>query len=314
MWLDNNLSNYCGMYMDGEIPFREDAGEAQRAVSERLHAGGAEGPVRPEEYGRHAGRVIVFEGVDNVRDLGGMRTNDGRMVKSGLIYRGGALHGATEADCRKLSQDMGIGCVVDVRCLWECEEKPDAVIEDIQRTYIPFYDKEIVGIEYTEPGYEGKVVSRDVPCTPLLFYRSLVNRLTGVQFGRAVRHVLDRASAGEVTYIHCNGGKDRIGIMSLLILTVLGCTEDDILEDYLLTNISRDKQYPQMFERFYALCSNEDAAHELVMTHRALPEYVSAFYEAIDVEYGCMDVYLSEVLGLDAEYIESVRSACLCDA
>ena len=40
----------------------------------------------------HAGRILHWEGIDNVRDLGGVKTRDGRMVKRGLVYRSQAFN------------------------------------------------------------------------------------------------------------------------------------------------------------------------------------------------------------------------------
>ncbi len=255
-------------------------------------------------------RIIAFQGIDNVRDLGGIPVGADRSVKFGLIYRGAALHAATETDMRKLTEELGVSCVVDVRCGWERAGKPDVFHPGIDSLHIPFYDKEIVGIEYTEPGSEGKVVSRDVPCTPILFYPSLTNTLTSAQMAKAAKVVLERAVAGKTTYIHCNGGKDRIGILSLLILSVLGVDKEEIMRDYLLTNVSRDGQYPELYVRFYELCHDEERAHELVLTHRALPEYVEAFYEALDRDHGGMDGFIENVMKLDADEVEQIRAVC----
>ena len=40
----------------------------------------------------HAGRILHWEGIDNVRDLGGVKTRDGRLVKRGLVYRSQAFN------------------------------------------------------------------------------------------------------------------------------------------------------------------------------------------------------------------------------
>ena len=40
----------------------------------------------------HAGRILHWEGIDNVRDLGGVKTHDGRLVKRGLVYRSQAFN------------------------------------------------------------------------------------------------------------------------------------------------------------------------------------------------------------------------------
>ena len=260
-------------------------------------------------------RVIELQGINNVRDLGGIPVGDGREVVPGLVFRGSALADATEADRERLFGELGIRCVIDVRCGWEREAKPDVQVPGVENLHIPFYDLEIVGIEYTEPAEGTKVVGRDVACVPVNFYRSLANPLTVGQMRIALNEVFERALRGEPVLIHCNGGKDRAGIMALLVLTALGASRETILEDYLLTNVARDKNYRKMFKRFLHLADgNERRADELVAAHRAVPENLEAFYAAIDERYGSMSSFMSEQLGLDdarrAELQEALTAQC----
>ena len=253
--------------------------------------------------------VIELQGIDNVRDLGGIPLAGGREVVSGLLFRGGALFSATDADRDVLFRNLGIRCVIDVRCGWEREAKPDGDELGVENLHIPFYDLEKVGIEYTEPADGTKVVGRDVACEPVRFYRSLANPLTVRQMGKGLNEALSRSLDGQAIYLHCSGGKDRAGIMALLVLTVLGASREAILEDYLYTNVARDKNYAKMFERFKRLAEgDEERAHELVVAHRAVPENLEAFYGAIDERYGGMDDFMRNQLGVTDSLREEARA------
>ena len=83
-------------------------------------------------------RAIQLQGTDNVRDLGGIPVGGGRAVAPGLVFRGSALHNLTDDDRRVLFNDLGISCIVDVRCGWEREAKPDAVPQHVENLHIPF--------------------------------------------------------------------------------------------------------------------------------------------------------------------------------
>ncbi len=256
-------------------------------------------------------RVIELQGINNVRDLGGIPIEGGRIVARGLIYRGSALADITERDQNLLFGELGITRIIDLRCGWECEAKPDVEVPDVENLHIPFYDLEKVGIEYTEPTAGTKTVGRDVACEPSRFYRSLSNPLTVRQMCEGLHAVLDHAMGGQPVYVHCSGGKDRAGIMTLLILTVLGASEEDILEDYLLTNVARDKDYDRVFARFLRLAQgDEERAREITDAHRALPENIVAFRSAIEESYGSMDMFLSNELAVSADYQTRVRAAC----
>ena len=255
-------------------------------------------------------RSVALQGAKNVRDLGGIPVGDGAVVTPGMVYRGSALKGLTPDDCDELFGVRGIRCIIDVRTGWEREAKPDVTVPGVENLHIPFYDLEKVGIEYTEPAAGTKVIGRDVACEPLSFYRSLANPLTVGQMRKGLHATFSHALRGEPVYLHCSGGKDRVGILALLVLTVLGASREAIRDDYLLTNESRDKQYPQMFERFYRLADgDEKRAHELVIAHRALPENLDAFYAAVEERYGPMDDFIRNQLSMDDERRAEVRRA-----
>ena len=91
--------------------------------------------------------------------------------------------------------------------------------------------------------------------------------------------------------IHCTAGKDRTGFACALILHALGVSEDVISEDYLLTN------------RFYrrdptASSDLPDDVRQVLGTVQA--SFLAAAFEAIDADYGDLESYLSDGLGLGA--------------
>ena len=256
-------------------------------------------------------KVIELESVGNVRDLGGIPVEGGRVVAPGLLYRGSVLISLSENDRKALFEDLGIARVIDVRTGWEREAKPDVEVEGVENLHIPFYDREKVGIEYTEPAPGTIMIGRDVACDPDRFYRSLANPLTTSQIGEGVRAMLDYAMEGKPVYAHCSGGKDRVGILVLLVLTVLGASEEDILEDYLFTNIARDANYEKTYARFLRLANgNEERAREITNEHRARPEYLVAFREAVDGAYGSLDAFIRDQLRIDDDYRAKARDAC----
>ncbi len=256
-------------------------------------------------------RTIELQGVDNARDFGGLPTTDGLTIKKKLFFRGGALAGATEQDCIVLFDELGIACVVDVRCGWELEAKPDVVHPGIEYLHIPFYDEDIVGIDYTARAEGTIAIGHDVACDPEHFYRSLANPLTVGQMRKGIDAVFSHVLQDLPVYVHCSGGKDRAGILTLLVQTILGVSRETILEDYLLTNASRDKNYPKLFERFLKLAAgNVTLAHDLVESHRARPENIDAFWDAIADRYGSSESFVREQLGFDDNRIALIRNRC----
>ncbi len=254
--------------------------------------------------------IISIEGAENIRDLGGIPLPSGHIIKSGVLYRGGNLSKITPAGARFLVEDLGVSLIVDLRVSWELEEKPDVELSGVENAHIPFYDREIVGIDYTEPEAGTLVVGRDTACNPDHFYRHMANELTAAQMGKAVQLILSHAMKNKPVYFHCSGGKDRAGIIALCLLTVLGASEESILQDYLLTNLSRDKHIDMVYQRFLRLAGgNEELAREITQNHRARPENLIAFREAVQERYGSMDAFVVQKLGMTPELVVRAREA-----
>lgn len=262
-----------------------------------------------------AKRALSLEGVDNVRDLGGIPVYGNRVVKPGLIFRGAALSGATAADRRVLFEELAITCVIDLRCGWEVEAKPNPRHPNVDYLHIPFYDKEKVGIEYEVGAVAGQKVGRDVACDPDDFYRSLTNPRTVAQMRECLAQTIARTTNGLAVYQHCSGGKDRTGVMTLLVLTVLGASFADILEDYLFTNASRDTRFQETYAKFLRIAKGDERlALQLVNDHRARRQNLEAFLEAVSKRYGGIDAFVREQLGIGDALREEFRAACTCPA
>ena len=255
-------------------------------------------------------RSIAFEQVSNVRDLGGIPVEGGRVVRPGLMYRGGALHSATPQDCAKLRDELDVRHVFDLRIGYEVAAKPDVIPADVDYQRIPFYDNEAIGYEYFDPIPGTIVIGNDFACDPDHFYRDMANPLTAGQLRILLHRLMEAASAGEPVYFHCSGGKDRAGITALLVLQILGADEQDILDDYLLTNVARQAGIEKIYQRFLRLCQgDEEFARQVTENHCARPENLEAFRDAVSQRYGSMDAYLCDVLGFDQAKRAELRLA-----
>ena len=78
----------------------------------------------------------LLRGAPNARDLGGLPTMDGRMIRPGLLLRSGELAGITERDAQTLA-DYPLRTVVDFRTDLEREQKPDRVLPGVQYVHCP---------------------------------------------------------------------------------------------------------------------------------------------------------------------------------
>ena len=93
-------------------------------------------PIKFSENLREDYRKLPFTGAHNFRDLGGYKTEDGRTLKWGKLYRSDDLHFLTDEDVKYLSR-LGVKSVVDFRSDEEREAEPDRLTPNMTQVFLP---------------------------------------------------------------------------------------------------------------------------------------------------------------------------------
>lgn len=259
---------------------------------------------------------LNLKSVKNVRDLGDTLLTNGSHVKCGLFYRGACLDNANFKDLSVLFDQHSILTVIDLRCNWERSERAkngSLLSQDhpqVQYLHIPLFDKDIVGVEYANPAPDTHPVGNDFACDPKDLYRALANPLTSKQLSKVVHVIFDEAVKEHPVFFHCSGGKDRAGIVSFLLLNILGADNDAIIADYLETNTSRDADYDAMLVRFLRFTDDPELAHQLVLSHRANVENLHIYVQTLSELYGSLNGFIKDILLIDNEYLSTVKNHC----
>ncbi len=173
----------------------------------------------------------VVEGAVNLRDLGGYRTRDGRVVRHGRIYRSGMMHTITPAGLTTLRDVLGIHTVVDLRNAAELEADGLSPFADygIAWCNAPIGGDTVMTPEERKERYEAYSDGR------VDWSESYMNMSirSAASFRTLFEVAADAASAPLV--FHCAGGRDRTGISAALLLSTLGVDDETIALDYALT-------------------------------------------------------------------------------
>jgi protein-tyrosine phosphatase len=174
------------------------------------------------------GRELSWDGCVNVRDLGGLG-----QVRPGAMVRMEAPRRLTEAGWAA-AWAHGVRTILDLRDADErepdCAPRP-AGITTVQVPLDP------VGTPFYE--HWKKI---DNLASPLYFPAMLAEHPE-----RVIAAVLAIASAAPGCVVfHCAGGKDRTGLLALVLLTLAGATPDDIIADYLLTYDRMKQRYDEL--------------------------------------------------------------------
>lgn len=168
--------------------------------------------------------AIELEGAYNVRDLGGLRTKDRQITRPGVIYRGDSLDSITPGDAKILFDKLGIGTIIDLRTKAET---------DLIELHFPVaryrYSVLVEGRLGNEP------FPSDDPVELAKVYLSNIDSGRGAVKG-TFDHIATNLQAGVATLFHCAAGRDRTGVMSALLLGLVGVTDGQIAIDYVQSN------------------------------------------------------------------------------
>lgn len=239
-------------------------------------------------------RVLPLEGGNNFRDLGGYRTVGGRQVVWGKLYRSGSMAGLTDADYALLGT-LGIRVVSDLRSTGERQREPTRWRgSEPPRRLERDYDLDLGPLMAALSGAVGEAEARSALEG---FYRDIP-----FNYSSAYRDLFAALLDGEAPLaFNCSAGKDRTGVAAALLLTALGVSHGDVIDDYLLSNrhYRRPPVDPEQLDpssRFLASLAPE-VVNILTSVQR---EFIEASFAAMESRHGSVDRYLEVELGIDA--------------
>jgi protein-tyrosine phosphatase len=206
---------------------------------------------------------IELDGVDNMRDVGGLPTSGGGTVVSGRLIRSDNLQELPPASVRHLVDDLGVTDVVDLRTVVEVAKEGDGPMvtepgvrihhhtlytEDTAETGIPAGERKLpwesdrnlgTAAEAT-PRREDRREERHDAYWSTHYLGYLDRRPDSVV--AALRAI---GGADGAVLVHCAAGKDRTGTVVGLALLVVGVTPEAVVADF----AASAERVPRILER-----------------------------------------------------------------
>jgi protein-tyrosine phosphatase len=245
-------------------------------------------------------RQINFESVINFRDLGGYKARGGRMVAWRRLFRSGELHHMTRSDFNRLTGEIRLASVIDLRSAIERERQGIGLLSEAGVKYH--------SVSFLSDGGDRKANEQRYSNFSNMgeFYIYLVRKR---EFGQQIIEALKIIAASEnhPLIFHCAIGKDRTGILAAILLNILGAGDEDIITDYSLSA-------PYMAE----LIGRKDSEPEIAQAVKVLPAYfweaapesMALFLAELRREYGSARGYV-EAQGAEPSLIERLEAALL---
>ncbi|GAA0471399.1 tyrosine-protein phosphatase [Streptomyces sp. NPDC046215] len=238
-------------------------------------------------------RHIAFERLHNFRDLGGYRAAGGRTVRWGRLFRSDSL-GKLRGRDRERFLALGIRTVIDLRYPWEIERSGR----------VPHHE----GLAYhnlsTEHRpYDQAGLGPDVEPARFLADKYLEVAHDGVEELRRALELIAGDSAPLV--FHCHSGKDRTGLLAMLVLDLLGVHQDDIVADFALTGLATERLVAEWHANY------PDRTLSWPGYGRAPAEIMRLFMADLTARYGSVRGYAAERLAVDDALVTALRGQLL---
>jgi protein-tyrosine phosphatase len=262
-------------------------------------------------------RHIALEGQPNFRDLGGYQTKDGRILKWGQVYRSGELPKVTDSDL-KILDSLQLHTVVNFLTPKEIDAHgPDRLPEGIREIPNPMNTEGVVGKHSVAILQSRK--TGDFSNVPAEFNPEIHRLLIDVakkEYADLLRSLLQPENMPLV--FHCSHGVHRTGTGAAILLSALGVPWETIREDYLLSNKYRKEEVEKRIGELKKLArTNPD-----ITDHEQNDKNIEAFYilqgayvdaaldEAVK-QYGSMENFIKEGLGISDNEVERLKAALL---
>jgi protein-tyrosine phosphatase len=244
-------------------------------------------------------RDLVWDGLLNVRDLGGHRTPDGSETRFDAVVRADSVRQLSDEGWAALV-DYGVKTVVDLRADEELEADPPADLP-VSVLHVPFFDANADDWAEIEEHIDAVVkAAPDVQTATRDVYLIFLERFAG-NVAAAIRAVADAPEGGVV--VHCAGGKDRTGLVVAFLLHLAGVDDEQIAADYA---VSEERLRPR-HERWLAEADSQEERRRLERVLQTPFQSMLGVFRELERRHGSVEGFLREA-GLDERDFARVRA------
>lgn len=259
---------------------------------------------------------IDFNGLPNTRDLGGLKTKDGQRIASKKLLRSGTLSPATDQDAQRLVEDYALNMVIDLRTEEEKKGNPDPfeLFPNVRFTEIPLLQTESLGITRGTSKMDMLKELEGLMENPVEIMVAIYPKIVlGADSQKGIQQFFEELLAAEKGSVlwHCSAGKDRVGLTTALLLTVLGVPQEIIVGDYLATNRYLTSHTQGSLEKIPQLMQSEHMREALQVMSSVDIRFLQSALDAVNATYGNVEQYLKDAIGIDGDATKALRQKYL---
>lgn len=241
-------------------------------------------------------RTIELRLVFNVRDLGGLRTAEDRVVRRGRLFRGDGVHRLRDDDL-EVARGLGLRTVIDLRTAGEIGRSGRFPVEE--------YPVEWHSLPMIRRIWSDDELVATTGAADFLRDRYVAMLTDGAE---SLAAIVELVAQGAPALFHCAAGKDRTGVVAAVLLGLVGVERHEIVADYHATAGAMAAfvdwltlEYPDAID---AMTSQPPEYLE------APAEAMAGFLDVVDERYGSM-LGLAEHLGVADDTVAGLRDTLL---
>ena len=253
--------------------------------------------------------IIKLKHVKNYRDLGGITTSDGRVLKPHMLIRGTTLFDPTLLGIKILKENYNLKTIIDLRTQKEILEKPDVKIDGVEILHMPVFDESVAGISHEKKVHSFKTLMM-MPKMEDLY----VQMVTGASLDNVIKvlkFILTLPPQKYSVVFHCTAGKDRTGVVAALLLSFLGVDRVTVMNDYLLTNKRVLFKANMAYVGLLLTRGNPKLAHKIKHYFLAEPNFIKAALNQLEKDYGSLEEFFKQKLGFTEEETKKIKDKFL---
>lgn len=252
---------------------------------------------------------IYLEGADNARDLGGIKTTEGAVIKKKMLIRSNRLSRITDKDIKVLSDQYHLQKILDLRTPMEVEQEADLKVAEATYKNIPFFMESMVGVSREQETKKQMLHMEEFPDMQDIYIMMIQNDFCKKQISNAVNEVMNTQD-GAVLW-HCTEGKDRCGLLSAIILFLLDVSEEDVMEDYLKTNKAAITRVEKLRKKLHLAGLHREKIEKLEGYFVAKEEFLNAAFKAMKTNYGSINQFMKNGLHISMEQKQAFKDKIL---
>jgi protein-tyrosine phosphatase len=263
--------------------------------------------------GQSLGIFLGIPTVPNLRDVGGYKTRDGATLVRGLAYRSDTFNPMSAEDIKKLER-VGLRNNYDLRTTAETKAEPDEMPPGVHYHLLNVLadaksaaPAELKALLHNPKKANMVLGGGRVEALFIEAYREFITLPSAKQSYRTLfLSLADQQNLPGV--FHCTTGKDRTGWAAAALLTLLGVPKETVMADYMLTNDYDLPQFQTAIDGFVAAGGDRAIA---IAVFGVKPEYLDASFDQMQKQYGAIEKYFSDGLGIDAAGQKALRDLYL---